>query len=147
MADVLIDSNTYIDFGKAHKHLRRPWALNTLRHMATHRTAFGKPAMSVLTVVEILKGLHRSFPEAVLFFQERVAVEFEVIDFDVKASFLAGEITARLEAERNSIGLADSLIAATAIQQNLVLATSNLRHFQRITDMGYPLRVENWREA
>lgn len=72
---------------------------------------------------------------------------FEIVGFDLESACLAGEIYNKLEASRQRIGLADTGIAAIALRQNLIVVTSNLRHFQRIVDLGYPLQLENWREA
>lgn len=42
---------------------------------------------------------------------------------------------------------ADSMIAATAIEHNLVLVTGNTKHFERIQELGCPLRLDNWRST
>ncbi len=43
------------------------------------------------------------------------------------------------------IGRADPLIAAIAIQHNLVLVTGNQEHYGRVRELGYSLKLENWR--
>jgi tRNA(fMet)-specific endonuclease VapC len=60
---------------------------------------------------------------------------------------LTGEIYDRLEENRQRIGVADTAIAATGIQQKLVVVTSNTKHYQRIVDLGFPLRLESWRDG
>jgi predicted nucleic acid-binding protein len=37
------------------------------------------------------------------------------------------------------------MIAAIAINQNLPVATGNVAHYEVIRDVGYALRVDNWR--
>ncbi|WP_226889559.1 hypothetical protein [Nostoc sp. MG11] len=58
---------------------------------------------------------------------------------------LAGRIYADLERTGQPIGLADAMIAAIAIQQDLTLVSGNLSHYQRIKVLGYSLKLDNWR--
>ncbi|MCP4656082.1 MAG: type II toxin-antitoxin system VapC family toxin [bacterium] len=58
-------------------------------------------------------------------------------DFAVKAS----EIYAKLKSRGELIDDMDILIAATALENRLILVTENADHFQRITD----IKVESWR--
>ena len=52
----------------------------------------------------------------------------------------AAEIYADLRRRGAPIGDADILIAATALENDSVLATNNENHFSRITD----LKIDNW---
>lgn len=72
-------------------------------------------------------------------------VSMEVLSFDQDTAELAGRIHADLERIGQPIGLADSMIAATALQYNLTLVTGNLSHYQRIQAIGYELQLDNWR--
>jgi tRNA(fMet)-specific endonuclease VapC len=54
----------------------------------------------------------------------------------------AGDIRATLESQGKSIGTADVLIGATALAHGLVVATRNLKHFDRIDG----LVTESWWE-
>ena len=58
---------------------------------------------------------------------------------------LAGKIYADLETTGKRIGYPDCMIAAIAISHNLTLVTGNLSHYQRIQDLDYSLRLDNWR--
>ncbi len=53
-----------------------------------------------------------------------------------------GELKASLEVRGERLADADLMIAATALEHNLVVVTGNLRHFGRVSS----LRVENWLE-
>ena len=44
------------------------------------------------------------------------------------------------------VGWADPLIAAIAFCNDATLVTGNTDHFARVQTLGYPLRLENWRE-
>jgi tRNA(fMet)-specific endonuclease VapC len=53
---------------------------------------------------------------------------------------------AALAKARLSIGVVDTLIAATAISQRLILINGNTKHFSGVQAAGFPLTLENWRE-
>lgn len=59
MPEVLLDSSAYIDLERANRHRSEPWAVATLRRYLAYCAAYGKPCLSVVSVVEILHGLHR----------------------------------------------------------------------------------------
>lgn len=54
-----------------------------------------------------------------------------------------GEIKASLEVRGERLADADLMIAATALEHNLVVVTGNLRHFRRVAG----LETENWNEV
>jgi predicted nucleic acid-binding protein len=54
----------------------------------------------------------------------------------------AGDLLAKLHSRGEPIGLEDVLIGATALAHDLVVATRNVKHFNRIDD----LVVESWWE-
>lgn len=56
----------------------------------------------------------------------------EVVPFDDASVNTAVEVNAVLKSKRKQIELADLFIAATAISNNLPLATLNRKHFDRI---------------
>ena len=86
-------------------------------------------------------------PAQMAAFLDSVLPMFEVVDFGAAEACLAGEIYSRLEASRLRIGIADTCIAAIAIYQSRTVITSNVKHFQRVIDAGYPLALSNWRVA
>jgi tRNA(fMet)-specific endonuclease VapC len=43
------------------------------------------------------------------------------------------------------IGVADTMIAAIAIENGLELVTANTSDYQRVQQLGYPLTLVNWR--
>ena len=98
-----------------------------------------------MTVTEIVAGWHKRQREDRI--QQFLAEidSAEVLPFDCKSAELAGRIYADLERTGQPIGLADSAIAATALQHDLMLVTGNVKHYQRIQALGYGLRLDNWR--
>ncbi len=98
-----------------------------------------------LTVVEVVRGLHKRGASAKLkAFEERLAT-IEVLPLDQGSAVIAGEIFAALERSGAPIGRADPLIAAVCLRHGFSLATGNTDHFQRIVDLRFPLELHNWR--
>lgn len=110
-----------------------------------YRTIFGRYTISTITVLEIVKGLHKMQRKDRIeqFLDGLTAVD--ILTLDVPGAELAGCIYADLERTGQPIGRADPIIAAIAIRHDLVLITGNQTHYQRIQDLGYSLRLDNWR--
>ena len=66
--------------------------------------------------------------------------------FGANEAVLAGRILGGLIRSGTQIGPFDPFIAATAIECGRPLVTNNIKHYQRIVDLGFPLDLENWRE-
>ncbi len=99
---------------------------------------------SVVCVVELRRGAAlRSDREL---FWKRIEREIlsrvTVLAFDVSDAILTGDLYASQERAGTLIGLADLMIASTAMENGLAVVTANTRHFRRIPG----LRVENWLE-
>jgi len=110
-----------------------------------YRAAFRQYTISTITVVEIVKGLHKTnHTERLQQFLDGLT-SVEVLTLDVVAAEIAGKIYADLERTGQPIGRADPLIAAIALRQQRVLVTGNMKHYQRLITLGYPLELDNWR--
>jgi predicted nucleic acid-binding protein len=138
MNKALLDTDIFSEFLKGHD-------LKVQQHAAAYRQAFGPLTISVVTAMEIVKGLHkmRREPE-IQALLNRLAAE-QVLGFDLIAAEQAGRIQADLERTGQPIGWADTVIAAIALEHGLELATGNTAHYQRIQQLGYPLVLVNWR--
>ncbi|MGB3615317.1 MAG: PIN domain-containing protein [Elainellaceae cyanobacterium] len=66
-----------------------------------------------------------------------------ILPFDVEEAERAAQIRAVLKSQGRPIGAYDVLIAATALQHDLLMVTANRREFERVTG----LQVENWRQS
>jgi tRNA(fMet)-specific endonuclease VapC len=111
-----------------------------------YKIQFGRFTFSTVTVMEVVKGLHKlSRSKRLREFLEAVEAD-EVLPLDFPSAELAGRIYADLERTGQTIGRADPMIAAIAMRHSLVLATGNTDHYKRIVALGYPIRLENWRE-
>jgi tRNA(fMet)-specific endonuclease VapC len=115
------------------------------RNAAAYRQAHGVLTLSVITTLEIVKGCQQAQATARMQrFLNAVAQE-EVLPLEAAAAELAGRIAGDLDRTGQTIGMADPLIAAIALEHNLDLVTGNAAHFQRIIQIGYPLTLINWR--
>jgi tRNA(fMet)-specific endonuclease VapC len=115
------------------------------RAVAYH-TVWSRYTISAITVLEIVKGLHKAGREdAIRRFLDGLAT-VEILTLDLRSAELAGRIYADLERVGKPIGRADPMIAAIAMQHDLTLVTGNLVHYRRIASLGYKIQLENWRE-
>jgi tRNA(fMet)-specific endonuclease VapC len=104
----------------------------------------GRLSISVISVFEIVRGRHQANQiDRALKFVEWTK-NADVLGFDAECARLAGEIGGALLRSGLPVGVADVLIAATAIAHRLVLATANVDHYERMRPFG--LSIENWRE-
>lgn len=101
--------------------------------------------ISIFTVYEVLYGLYLQGKEHRIQ-QMRWAIEQqEILEFTPDAAEIAAKIESQLKVSGQLIGKIDPMIAAIAIANNLPLITGNGSHYERIRQLGYELKVENWR--
>jgi tRNA(fMet)-specific endonuclease VapC len=115
------------------------------RNATAYRAAFGRYTLSAITLMEVVSGFQRKQSiRRLQAFLSSITAE-EVVDFDAAIAELAGRIGGELVRVGRPIGLADTMIAATALHHGLELVTGNTKHFQRVQQIGYPLTLANWR--
>lgn len=85
-------------------------------------------SISALTHYEVYSGA----TSAQLPFWASVLARTQVLPFDQIVAQIAVDINNVLKQKRKQIGMADLFIAATAISNNLSLATLNRKHFDRV---------------
>jgi predicted nucleic acid-binding protein len=119
----LLDSDVIIEI-----LLNRDWAVAFHDQLDRDVTA-----ISAMTYGEVWEGIlaSRNRPVAEAAFEKLIA-PFEVIPLDKMTMHVYGEIRVDLRRRGLQIGAPDVLIASTAIQHGLILATRNARHFSRI---------------
>ena len=101
--------------------------------------------ISTITVLEIVKGFHKvNREENIQNFLEAISTA-EILTLDIKSAERGGRIYADLERTGQPIGRCDPMIAGTAIENDLILSTGNIEHYQRIQNLGYDLKLENWK--
>lgn len=72
---------------------------------------------------------------------EAIYQKIKTIDFSIAEADIAAKVRSELKQAGSPIGYYDLLIAATALANNLIVVTSNLKEFSKIEDLS----VENWR--
>lgn len=106
--------------------------------------------ISSLVFDELLFGARRMAPSSrkddiFNFYVDFVQAEFDIIPFDFHASWIHSDISEKLEKNGTPAPKIDSMIAATAIANNLVLVTRNVKDFDNIRKVS-SLMLENWFE-
>lgn len=101
--------------------------------------------LSVLTVIESVAGYLQAGRDAQLPALYAALAANEILPLRSEEAQLAGIILGELNRTGQTIGVFDPMIAAVAITNGLVLVTGNMSHFERITNLGYPLTLANWR--
>lgn len=102
-------------------------------------------AVSAITVLEVEYGLAREprRARAIGPVMRDLLEAVTVLPFAVEDARASAALRAALERKGRPIGAYDVLIAGTALARGLVLVTSNVREFDRVSG----LRVENWRSG
>ncbi len=96
-------------------------------------------------MMEVVNGFQRTLATGRLNAFLATLPHMEILPFDQAAAELAGRIAGDLERTGQPIGVADTMIAAIAIENGLELVTGNTSDYQRIQQLGYPLTLVNWR--
>jgi tRNA(fMet)-specific endonuclease VapC len=138
MDKVLVDTDILSDFLRGKNAVVRDRAR---AYLADRRQL----TLSVVTVFEIVRGRHHAgqVQHAATFLEwTRTA---DVLAFDTACAVRAGEIAGALYQAGQPLAVADVLIGATAMVHGLVVATANVKHYERLVPLG--LRLENWREG
>ncbi|MCB1585357.1 MAG: type II toxin-antitoxin system VapC family toxin [Xanthomonadales bacterium] len=98
-------------------------------------------SISSITLLEIELGIAKSnSPEKRMKQLQDLCSVIEVIPFAEKESKASATLRATLENKGTPIGPYDNLIAGTALANNKILVSNNVKEFSRIED----LRMENW---
>ena len=102
-------------------------------------------AISAITVMELRYGLALN-PQRAQKIEPAIASilsSANILPFSNVEAEQAAQIRAVLKSQGQPIGAYDILIAATALQHGLIMATANQREFERVAN----LQVENWRQS
>lgn len=120
---VVLDTTVLIDVLRAH-----PPALEFLAGLDD------APACSELSRIEVIRGLREDErPSA-----ERLFTGLAWHPVDEPVARLAGELGQRWRSSHTGIGTVDLVVAATAGQLNMALATTNVRHFPMFEGLQPP---------
>ena len=117
---------------------------NVIKKIAKHNSdcAIGAP-----TLHEMLYGYNR-LPEGIFkkylgsYIKDDVMENFKVKSYTEKASMIHSDIRADAEKIGKPVPFSDSMIAAIALANHMVLVTRNTKHFTAIQEVS-DLQVEN----
>ena len=96
--------------------------------------------ISSVSAGELYFGVRKSGSARNLRALENFLAPLTVLDFDLEAARIYGELRAGLERKGIPIGPYDTQIAAHALAAGLTLVTNNEREFKRVPG----LQLENW---
>jgi tRNA(fMet)-specific endonuclease VapC len=134
---ILLDTNVCIALIN-----RRPPVVRDHARIARDRGE--RLAISSISLFELWFGVSKSVRAEEN--SERLAdfmSPLNVVPFDEEDAYRAGQIRAELERSGLPIGAYDYLIAAQAVQKDLLLVTANVGEFSRV----HGLRWEDWSRA
>lgn len=123
---ILVDSDVLIAHLRAHA-AARDWLTDARR-----RT--GRLAASVVSIAEITGGMRSGERRDVV----RLLDTLHTLPVDDAVARRAGELRRRYRRSHHTIGIADYLIAATALVHGCDLATLNTRHFPMFDGLSAP---------
>ena len=134
----LLDTDVFSEFLRGRN---ATIAVRAAQYQQTH----GHFTISAMTLMEMCSGWQRRGQQARIDAVLQRVSGWEVLAMTAEIATLAGRMDGDLIRTGQPIGLADALIAATAVHHDLVLATGNDAHYQRLMALGYPLQLGNWR--
>jgi tRNA(fMet)-specific endonuclease VapC len=134
----LLDTDIFSEVLKARNQI-------VSQNATAYRRQFGRYTVSAPTVTELVKGFQKLNREDRIQALEAGLATEEVLPLGREAATIAGRIYGELERSGQPIGRLDPLIAAIAIQHDLVLITGNTKHFERVVALNFPLKLGNWR--
>ena len=107
------------------------------------RTPSGDIAISTITVMEIHYGLvlNPQRTQKIKPTIDALLSAVTILPFTTREAKQSALVRSVLKAKGQPIGPYDVMIAATALEYQLVMVTANLREFERVAG----LKTENWR--
>ncbi len=132
MSPVLLDTNILSAILRGH-----PAAVARAK---TYRAAHRRFTFSAFTRFEAIRGFKAKNASVQLLAFEAFCAANEVLPLTDAIFDRAADIYADLHGRGELIGDADTLIAATALENGLDVATNNVSHFSRVTG----LKVHDW---
>lgn len=101
---------------------------------------FGFINITVVTYYEVMNGLlYKDAKKQLARFEEFVQLN-NVLPLTLTAANLSANVFATLKKTGAPIGHNDVLIAGIALDQDMVLVTNNINHFQRVEGLS----IDNW---
>jgi predicted nucleic acid-binding protein len=119
---ILVDTTLLIDFFRKKNKKKSPLFKLQKNH---------EIYVSTVSEFEFLSGVKEENVSSLKTFFENI----NILPFDSKASIFASSIYKTLKAKNQLIEFRDIFIGATALTNQLPIATLNIEHFKRIDDL------------
>ncbi len=137
----LLDSNIVSEI------IKKDPDFNVIKKIAEHNSDC---AICTPSLHELLYGYEKQSDGAYKeflkkFINEDVRENFKIKNYSEKACGIHAQIRASAEKIGRPVPFSDSMIAAIALANHMVLVTRNTRHFEAIQEVS-ELQVENWFE-
>ncbi len=105
-------------------------------------------SLSTISWYEIQKGIKRlpagKKKEFLLAYaKEQIALVYDFVPYTRECADIQADMFQALEAVGKRVPYQDAQIAATALANNLILVTRNVKDFSEIAAY-FPLKIENW---
>lgn len=97
-------------------------------------------AISTVTVAELAFGIAKSTRADSRAKLEKFLSKFPILDWDLDAAWVYGNVRKTLEVKGERIGERDLLLACQALALGATMVTNNTREFERVEG----LKLENW---
>lgn len=123
--NLLIDTDVLVDYLRG-----VPSAVSFLENVMTHSMCF----LSTITIAELYVGVREGKERPVL---DQFIQEFQLAVLNKKIAQQGG-LFKRDYGKSHGLGLADAVIAATAVSLNAQLVTLNKKHFPMLKDVYVP---------
>ncbi len=119
---------------------------NVIAKALSYRAVHSHYTITIFTVTEAVKGFQKIQRQDLILNFLSCLPKLEVLPFNLECAKIAGCIFGDLERTGRPIGRCDPFIASVAIHNNLTLVTGNTKHYAVVKELGYPLKLENWKE-
>ncbi len=138
MKNYLFDTDVLLSFLRG----KNPELLTCVKNILDSEVTV---SLSVISLAELYLGTFKSEdPAKNLALVNKLRDTLELVGLDEKTALLYGQIQAVLERNGQVIGDFDVLIASTAIANDMVLITGNIRHYERVKSLFGQLHYERW---
>jgi predicted nucleic acid-binding protein len=113
--------------------------INLINKKQLYKIIDKKVFITKINLIEVIRGVKE---EKRVEIKEILEELFEILDLDNEVILKYSEIYNKLKKEGKLLDHADLLIASSAIVNNLILVTNNLKHFERLKEFGLKLTNE-----
>ncbi|MEZ4631420.1 MAG: type II toxin-antitoxin system VapC family toxin [Deinococcales bacterium] len=127
MRAILIDTDILSLFLRRHPKVNQ--------HVSNYLDYYDQINFSIITYYEILSGLYHRDAKMQLESFLKLSQYSNIVELTKTSVNIAARIYADMRTQGTTLDDIDVLIAATAIDQNYVLASRNRRHFSRIQSL------------